>query len=350
MIHLFHGEDALTRREAIKSVMPPPGSDGYAAVSIFEGQADVRGIIEACNALPFLAEKRYVLVRNFLTATGRRRRGVDGEGEDDGSDAATEEASGGPRPSQVLRDYLPRLPETTVLILEESGKVPATSVIYKFVKANGQERECRPLVGEELARWIRGQFAAREAPVHPVAVQTLMAYVGSDLLLLEKEIEKLAVYAAGRTVQETDVAEMVASAEEAKVWSMIDAAAMGRADAAVLQLRRVLADSANPPLRTLGAIVNRFRAMLLMKELADQRLSDQAIARRTGQADWSIRNTRPLLRRFSLGQLKRVYERLLETDVALKRSPLDEKLTLELLVLDIANRNLESSPVTAAVD
>ncbi len=169
-----------------------------------------------------------------------------------------------------------------------------------------------------------------------------MTYVGSDLLLLEKEIEKLSDYAGEHTVQEEDVAEMVASAEETKVWSMIDAAAAGKADSALLQLRRVLADTANPPLRTLGAIANRFRTMLIIKELSDQRLPDMAIAKRTGQADWSIRNTRPLLRHFTLDQLKHVHERLLETDIALKHSPLDEKLTLELLVLDIANRNFES--------
>jgi DNA polymerase-3 subunit delta len=121
---------------------------------------------------------------------------------------------------------------------------------------------------------------------------------------------------------------------------MIDAAAAGRPKEALGRLRLLLADSANPPLRTLGAITSRFRTVLLIKELADQRLSDFAIAKQTGQPDWSVRNTRPLARHFTLDQLKLVYERLLATDIALKRSPLDDKLTLELLVLDIATRNL----------
>jgi DNA polymerase III subunit delta len=167
--------------------------------------------------------------------------------------------------------------------------------------------------------------------------------VGPDLLLLEKEIDKLSAYAGGQQVQQQDVAEMVASAEETKVWDMIDAAALGRPKEALGQLRRLLADTANPPLRTLGAITNRFRTMIMIKELADQRLPDVAIARQTGLQDWSVRNTRPLLRQFTLEQLGQVYERLLETDVALKRSPLDDKLTLELLVLDIATRNLGRS-------
>jgi DNA polymerase-3 subunit delta len=194
--------------------------------------------------------------------------------------------------------------------------------------------------GAELQRWIKGQFDARRTPVHPAAVNTLMAYVGSDLLLLEKEIDKLCAYAGGQQVQQGDVAEMVASAEETRVWDMIDAAAWGRPQEALLQLRRLLADTANPPLRTLGAITNRFRTMIMMKELADQRLPDMAIARQTGLQDWSVRNTRPLVRQFTLDQLRLIYERLLETDITLKRSPLDEKLTLELLVMDIATRTL----------
>ena len=85
---------------------------------------------------------------------------------------------------------------------------------------------------------------------------------------------------------------------------MIDHAAMGRPREALAQLRRLLADSANPPLRTLGAITNRFRTLIMIKELVDQRLPDMAIARQTGLQDWSVRNTRPLLRQLTLEQLR----------------------------------------------
>jgi DNA polymerase III subunit delta len=339
VIYLLHGEDDLSRREAVKALLPPPGSDEYLAVSIFEGAAEVQAIIEACSALPFLSEKRYVLLRNFIAANTRRGKASAGDDDEPPPDQV-EDIADKKRPVPRLRDALAGFPETTVLIVEESGRAPANSVLVKYVKANGEEREFRPLMGADLMRWIRAQFEARQTPVHQAAVQTLMAYVGSDLLLLEKEIDKLCAYAGGQQVEQNDVAEMVASAEETKVWDMIDAAALGRPKEALTQLRRLLADSANPPLRTLGAITNRFRTMIMMKELADQRLPDMAIARQTGLQDWSIRNTRPLTRQFTLEQLRRVYERLLDTDITLKRSPLDDKLTLELLVLDIATRNL----------
>jgi len=341
VIYLLHGEDDRSRRDAVKTLLPRPGSDDELEVSIFEGAADVQEVIQACNTLPFLAGKRYVLLRNFIAANTRRGKGAVEDAEDSLPEQQPEEGRDRKRPVQVLRDFLPAIPDSTVLILEESGKAPGNSVLVKYVKANGQEREFQPLVGADLTRWIRGQFEARQTSVHPAAVQTLMAYVGSDLLQLEQEIDKLCAYAGGQQVQQQDVVEMVASAEEAVVWDMIDAAAAGRPKEAVSQLRTLLADSANPPLRTLGAITNRFRTMLLIKELADQRLSDFAIAKQTGLQDWSVRNTRPLVRHFTLEQLKQVYERLLATDIALKRSPLDDKLTLELLVLDIATRNLD---------
>jgi len=340
MLYLLHGEDDLSRREAVKALLPPPGSDEHLAVSVFEGGADVQDIIQACSTLPFLTSKRYVVLRNFIAANTRRGKSADDGDEPSEADQPPDRK----RPVQALRDALPGMPDTTVLILEESGKAPANSVLVKYAKAEGEEREFRPLQGADLSKWIRGQFEAQQTPVHPQAVQTLMAYVGPDLLLLEKEIEKLCIYSGGQQVQQADVAEMVASAEETKVWDMIDAAALGRPQQALAQLRRLLADSANPPLRTLGAITNRFRAMLMMKELADQRLPDIAIAKQTGLQDWSVRNTRPLVRQFTLDQLKQVYERLLETDITLKRSPLDDKLTLELLVLDIATRNLGRTP------
>ena len=339
MIYLIHGEDNLSRREAVKALLPPPGSDDELGVSIFDGGADVQEVIQACNTLPFLTGKRYVLLRNFIAANTRRGKGA-AEDEEEVQEPS-DEGRDRKRPVQTLRDYLPNVPDSTVLIVEETGKAPANSVLVKFAKANGEEQEFQPLIGAQLSQWIRAQFEARQTPVHPHAVQTLMNYVGSDLLLLQQEIDKLCAYASGQQVQQQDVADMVASAEEARVWDMIDDAAAGRAKEAVTRLRQVLADSANPPLRTLGAITSRFRTLLLIKELVDQRQSDFAIAKQTGQQDWSVRNTRPLARHFKLEQLKRIYERLLATDIALKRSPLDDKLTLELLILDIANRNLE---------
>ena len=339
MLYLLHGEDDLSRRDGVKALLPPAGSDEYLEVSVFEGAADVQDVIQACSTLPFLTARRYVHLRNFIAANTKRGRAAAGD-EDQDEPQEPDQPAARKRPVQALRDYLPDMPESTILILEEAGKAPANSVLVKYAKANGEEREFRPLQGAELGRWIRQQFEARETPVHAQAVQTLAAYVGSDLLLLEKEIDKLSAYAAGRQVEHADVAEMVASAEEVKVWDMIDAAALGRPQQAIAQLRVLLADSANPPLRTLGAIANRFRTMIMIKELADQRLSDFAIAKQAGLQDWSVRGARPLVRHFTLDQLKQVFQRLLDTDVALKRSPLDDKLTLELLVLDIATRNL----------
>jgi DNA polymerase-3 subunit delta len=345
MLYLVHGEDDLSRREGVKALLPASGSDEELAVSTFEGAADVQDVIQACSTLPFLTANRYVHLRNFIAANTRRGK----SGEDD--DVASEEPQKDrKRPVQALRDALPGMPESTVLIVEEAGKAPANSVLVKYIRANGEEREFRPLQGVELERWIRAQFEARQTAAHPRAVQTLMAYVGSDLLLLEKEIEKLCAYACGQQVEMADVAEMVASAEETKVWDMIDAAALGKPEQALTQLRRLLSDTANPPLRTLGAITNRFRAMIMIKELADQRLPDVAIAKQTGLQDWSVRNTRPLLRQLTLEQLKLIYERLLDTDIALKRSPLDDKLTLELLVLDIATRRLDREPARQQVE
>src|SRR5581483_5559535 len=126
MIHLFHGEDALSRREAVKAILPAPGSDDYLEVSIFEGAADVQEIIQACNTLPFLAAQRYVLLRNFIAANTRRGRS---EEDEEQSQPPADAVPSGRRPPQVLRDYLPSLPETTTLILEESGKAPANSVL-----------------------------------------------------------------------------------------------------------------------------------------------------------------------------------------------------------------------------
>ena len=75
MIYLLHGEDDLSRREAVKALLPAPGSDEYLELSVFEGAADVQQIIQACSQ-PGRSRLIPLLMATFSSALTKLRMPV----------------------------------------------------------------------------------------------------------------------------------------------------------------------------------------------------------------------------------------------------------------------------------
>src|SRR5205823_4811568 len=74
-----------------------------------------------------------------------------------------------------------------------------------------------------IHRWIADQFKLHAAKADPEACRKLADLVGDDLYELAGEVEKLATWAAGDEVTETDVDALVAPRAESPPWNLTDA-------------------------------------------------------------------------------------------------------------------------------
>src|SRR5258708_5330991 len=123
MFLLLHGADEFSAREELAALRASP--DFGLSQDVFDGaQGDLTAIRQACETLPFLSERRLVVVEGLP----KRRHGAKDEGERGGSDEAeappaTKEPKGkrskaaGPDPkafAQGLADLAAGLPETTM--------------------------------------------------------------------------------------------------------------------------------------------------------------------------------------------------------------------------------------------
>jgi DNA polymerase-3 subunit delta len=327
MFYLFHGEDEFSRSETLAALKEKMGDPGLAELNttIFDGSKVTLGELEhACGSVPFMADRRLVIVEGLLTR-------LESKGKEGALPAWQKEYL------EKLTQYLQRLPETTRLVFVEDRSISKNNSVLRLALADerGHVKEFKPPQGKALNRWIEERVRKKGGQINAAAVETLAAFVGNDLRLLDQEIEKLIAYVdQARPISEDDVRLLVSYVREANIFEMVDALGQRDGQQAAKLLHQLL-DEGEHPLALLGMIVRQFRIMIQVKELNARGLSQQEIAARLKLHRFVVKKAVRQAMNFSMEQLETVYRKLLETDVAIKTGQMDEMLALDMLVVGL---------------
>ncbi len=336
MLYLVHGEDEYRRGEWLAEIRQTVALDpGLAALNttVLAGQRLTPEELEAaCNALPFLADKRLVIVDGLAGRVEPR----------------PEQPKGDQQPKRVARNkaeqrmaaVLASVPETTDLVLNESGKVSADNLFLLAVaKAGGRIVELQPPRpdSQELRQWIAQRARLRGVSLAPEALEMLVAFVGNNLRLLDQELLKLATYADGQPLGVEELRRLVPYAREANVFEMVDA--LGRHDAR-LALRRLheLLDEGAAPAYLLFMVTRQVRLLLQAREALDRGASAAGLAAELGLHRYVAQKVGEQARNFSMRSLLALHEQLVELDWATKTGRLEPDAALDLLLASLARR------------
>jgi len=335
MFYIFHGEDEFSRSEdlaRLKSKMMENGT-GELNTTVYDGRSVALGeLINACNTLPFFTSRRLIIVNDMLQRYERRSTG-----------AAAEEVSS-------LVAYLPKLPETTRLVFDESvelsddrGILPAVRGLPNaYIKAFPLLNRNNPEDARRLNQWISARARLKGTGIEPAAISRLVEYVGNDLRRLDTELEKLAGHAAySREIRVEDVLTLVSPDPEARVYELLDAVGLRRRSAALKSLHNLVATEMRyaDGLYPLAMLVVRFGELLTVKDLSEnQHLTDQQIRAAMNLKDWQYRRLPEQSRQFTSEELVQLVQRAREIDQGIKTGELDAILSLEMLIIEATHR------------
>jgi DNA polymerase-3 subunit delta len=133
-------------------------------------------------------------------------------------------AKPGRQGSQVLKDYLSRPPEDTVLIVN-AGKVDGSakkSAWFKAIEQNGLVVQCWPVPVDKLAGWLQQRFKKRDMDADNEVLAYISQHVEGNLLAADQEIEKLYLLLGPGKITYADVAEAVTSQSRYSVFELVD--------------------------------------------------------------------------------------------------------------------------------
>lgn len=331
MFYILHGEDEFSRHEALTAMRAKMGERALADLNttVLDGQKlTLSELTNACNVPPFLAKRRLVIVENFASRLeGPPRR----QGKDYRAKASDELC-------QALREYLPKLPETTRLVFVENHTLNTQNPLLELARQEkgGYVKTFEPPKGDALVTWIVERVRMKGGEIQATAAAELANFVGNDLWKLDQECEKLVLYTAGEhTITIEDVHQLVSHAQAASVFTLVDALGRREREHAMRLLHEQL-DRDATPLYLFSMIVRQFRLILQVKELLGHGLSPAEIRTKLGlSSQFVVDKAVAQSRHFSMERLESIYQRLVNTDADIKTGRMPEILALDLLVVDL---------------
>ncbi len=330
--HLLHGDSFLVPAALRRLTAEAGAADSLEANrhQVQGSQAKPAELLAACNALPFMDSHRVVVVEGLLSTLEQRgggRGAARGSGRGRGRSQGATSLGGW----EELKRAIPEMPESTVLVFTD-GALSENNPLLALLRPVCQVQSLKAPAGEALARWIKESARQKGAQISPAAVKLMAGLVGNDLWTLDRELEKLSLYASGRPIEESDVANLVAQVREASVFAAIDAMIDGRPGVALRLLRQLLQDGRDGH-NIVPLIERQLRLLALARDSIDRGLPQAGLGERLGvNNQFVLQKTVEQARRHSLRDIKERYRRLLETDLAVKRGVMDLDLALELLV------------------
>lgn len=321
--YVLHGPDEFTCRAQVQAMRAQMGDPGTADlnISVFDDKsASAAEILAAAQAIPFLGEKRLVIVGGLLSWLTRRGAGK----------AAKDELT-------VLAEGLTELPPWARVVFVESVTLPDSHPILKLAKTVPGGFHKTFDAPRNPTRWIvEHARSAYGAEIEPAAAAALAAVTGDDLHAADSELSKLAVYTGGeRPISEADVALLTPYVAEVSIFEMVDA--LGRRDGAtaVRLLHRLLADG--EPLPIFGMIIRQFRLLIMAREFLNEGGAPRQAGSALGVHPFVGEKVAAQAKVFTQEQLEAIYRHLLDTDLAIKTGKVEAALALDLLIAGIAS-------------
>ena len=310
--YLFEGVEenikAATLTALRKAILP----EGFEELneSLMDSPA-TDAIIAACETLPFMADKRLVVVREHPALTGR-------------ADA-----------DDKLIAYIPQVPESTVLVFIAQGKADARKKLYSAIKKINGIVTFSALTDAELNAWVVKNFSGLGKTCSAQVAALLTFTVGNDTALLRTEIEKLAALTGERdAITEADVQAVATRSVECTVFELVDAVVAGQQGKAFGLLRDMLT-SGSDRLGILAMLLRQFRLMQHIKIMQFEKLSTQDIKQRLGIAPFAAERCMRQASGYSGGQVKRAVRICLDAEYRVKSGQWNQEGALEKAMLEI---------------
>jgi DNA polymerase III subunit delta len=305
MIVTLTGENSFAlQQELRRRVDAFADARGDLALERLDGEtADAGRVQEALTSLPFLSDKKMVVLRDL--STNKR---------------LAEQAE------QLLGD----VPETTDVILVEA-KLDKRLAYYKFLKKETDFHDFPVLDAGGLARWLTAAARQQGGSLSPADARYLIERVGSDQQLLANELDKLLL--RGPAITRAAIDSLTEATPQSTIFQLLDAAFAGNSRQALRLYAEQRAQSVEP-IQIIAMLAWQLHVLAVVKTAGDR--TAEAIAKESRINPFVVRKSQAITRTLSLGQLKRLIAELLRIDTQSKRTNIDTDEALQHYLLTLA--------------
>ena len=311
---LFEGEEEHLKQSALDALsrkLLPEGLEDLNR-SVLEAP-ETNQIIAAAETLPFMADRRLILVRDHPALTGRAEA------------------------DERLTEYLPSVPASAVLLFYCTQKPDGRKKLYNAVKKLNGIVVFSPLRDRELTSFVTSAFKDLGKECDERTADLLIFTCGSDTGLLLTEIAKVSSHAGDAPAVHPDSVRAVATpSTECTVFQMVDAVVSGQSSRAFLLMRNQLLAGADR-MYMLSMLLRQFRLLQHIKIMQFEKRSAAEIRTALGVPPFAVDQYIRQAAGWSNGQVKNAVNICFDTEYAVKSGRLNADGALEAVMLKILN-------------
>ena len=238
-----------------------------------------------------------------------------------------------------LEKYLEKPAKKSVLVLDVKTW-PSTTRLAKKTAEIGLPLDCGGLKTPDLIKWlIENSQTRHQRKLDRAAAETLIELAGTDLGLLDQELEKLAAFVGEKgKIDAKAVESLVGGWRVETTWKMLDAVRDGQL-AVALELLDKLLVSGEHPLKLLGGINYVYRQLAQATELSRQGVPLPAAISQAGVKPFQAQAATAYLKRIGRPRAEKIYRQLLQADLDLKgASQIPERVLMERLLMQLGGK------------
>ena len=312
-LYFLYGEEVFLLNEAVNDLMKAALGDGLGDfnLNLFYGQdATPEKIRDAVETLPMMAQRRVVILK---------------EGQD--------------LSDRDMEDLLPVILEpvqtTTFIIVSE--KVDKRKKFFKEILKTGVVVEFRKPFEQQIPAWIKYIAQKHDLIVGDSEALILHQIVGSSLLSIDNEMRKLNQYLGPKTkvsarVSTEDIHQVVSQTRVDSVFDLANAIG-ARDQAGALVCLANLLDHGQNEVGALMLITRHIRILGLVQQGLREGLSGPKLCAKAGVPQFFLKKYVEQSRHWPIDKIENTFQALVDTDRALKSSPISSHIWLENFVI-----------------
>lgn len=288
----------------------------YVKYNLYE--TDMSTVIEEALTMPFISEKKVIVVKNSFIFTGEK---------------VNKDIT--PNNEQVI-EFLEKYDGENLVIFEiYSNKLDERKKLTKSLKKSSKLSKVDQMSEEEIKSWIQNQLHENYKDIKQDALNLFIELTGVNFNIVSQELDKISLFLGDRTtITKNDVSLIINRSLEQNVFLLTEFIQKNQKDKAI-QLVKDLIIMKEEPIKLLALITSNYRLYYQCKILSQKGYSGQQIAKTVNAHPYRVKLALNQSRHYKLESLFNIINACAETDYKLKSSYMDKQLILELFILSL---------------
>lgn len=320
-IYLLYGNERFLIEEKRKTLI---GNDiNEFDVNVYDmTETPIEMALEDAETLPFLSDKRFVIIKNPYFLTSEKKLASQSEVEHN---------------LKKLEQYLENPSPYSLVIFEAPyDKLDERKKIVQLLKKAAQVFEASALQDKDVHAWLHSESRKLNIEMDDDAVKHLYRLVGKDLKKLRNELVKLSLYVGenGRVTEETlDL--LVSRSLEDNIFALVDHVVNKRMTEAFQTLRDLI-EQKEEPIKIVALLARQFRMIAQVHTLRKKGYTTKQMANHLKLHPFVVQKTLQQANQFSQTECHRMIQQLAEADYFMKTGKYDKQILLEIILTKIA--------------